>query len=563
MRPTILIGCLISLTQLWSAQLYSASVDDPVLLSAKNALANGQAIAALQLLQGHRAGAIPGQVTLLRAQALLALGRASEAQAAIGPHDQIAWARWPERWRSAAAAVLGEAYALEGQSEAARLWLAQALTKPGVEVAVDRILLLYAETLVICGEVTQAERVAHALWRDWPRSAYRARAGVLEARLLAEQQPDQARMLLAGVRSLDALDSQTHLAASELLCRLLLEKQSAQCLMVAEQAIAVLGEVGTLPMWRALAMVNLDAQVGLAAIEALPEVMRQTPTVQAALIQLQQVRTDAALSDAAGIKARAQVAIDLRQPQEAALLLHPLAAQDSAALIMLASIPQQALDAYVNTPAMRDPMAAQVVGITFAQRGDLNKAWPLLQFALTDRAMKRTNAQQASLWYWSALAAEKYAPKLVSDLRQNLLNIPGVGLEIGLTWCAEAQRREHQGAGERAALALPTNHPWHPSATWRAAKTYLDVDQPETREKALALLLAASAVGDSEDHRRCRFYLAQLYERIQKPQEARQMVDSLRAGASREQAERLDLLAARLRLAISLEVQSDPLDAEN
>ena len=41
------------------------------------------------------------------------------------------------------------------------------------------------------------------------------------------------------------------------------------------------------------------------------------------------------------------------------------------------------------------------------------------------------------------------------------------------------------------------------------------------------------------------------------------MVDSLRAGASREQAERLDLLAARLRLAISLEVQSDPLDAEN
>jgi tetratricopeptide (TPR) repeat protein len=544
---------------------------DPVIQSVQKALANGQAVAALQLLADHRDVNKPGQICVLRAQALLAIGRTSEALACIGLPDQTAWARWPERWRTSAAAVLGEAYALEGKYDVARQWLARALTKPGLEVVVDRLLLLYAETLVQCGENSQAERVAHALWRDWPRSPYRARAGLLEARLLAEQQPAQARMILAGVRSLDALDPQTHLAAAELLCKLLLDKQPAQCLAVADQTISAIGAIGSLPIWRVLAIVQLDAQAGMHAIESLPDEQRQSPTVQAVFRQLQQARTNAALSDSARSLTRAQTAIDLGQPQEAAVLLMPLAQQNAAALILLASIPRQPLNDYIDSSAIRDPLAAQAVGIALAQRGDLIKAWPLLQRAITGDLTRFTLTQQASLWYWCAQAAEPHDPQQAAKMQQRLLALPGVGLELGLAWCAEAQRRERQGleaeqirtAWERAAITLPTNHPWHPSATWRAVKLYLDVDQSETRERALSLLLPASAVGDSEDHRRCRFYLAQLYERQQKPQEARQLLDSLRVGASPEQTERLDRLAARLRLAISLEVESDPLDAEN
>jgi hypothetical protein len=253
-------------------------------------------------------------------------------------------------------------------------------------------------------------------------------------------------------------------------------------------------------------------------------------------------------------------------------LLLPLAAHEPAALMVLASIPGQALEPYIETPAIQDPLTAQTVGVVFAQQGKLKQAWPLLQAALVDKTpVNRTPEQNASLWYWSIMVAEQMAPARVPALREKILSLAGHGLEIGLAWSAEAQRLEQlqappaaiRSAWERAARALPTSHPWHPAAAWRAAKPLLESTQQHELELARDLLLPATSVGDSEDHRRCRFYLAQLYQRLGKPQEAWQLVDSLRSGANLEQSERLERLSHLLRMAISSQVESDPLDAEN
>jgi hypothetical protein len=326
-------------------------------------LSHGQAVAAYQLLQEHADKAQPSRACLLRAQALLAMGRTQEAAASLGVVDKTTLNQWPQHLQGAVAAVLGEAFAIQQQPLPASQWLTLALKQPSTEVAVDRLLLLLAETLVTNNQRAQAEQITHALWRDWPRSPYRARAGLLEARLLAERSPDQARSILAGVRAVDHLDPHTHLAAAELLCRLLLEKQPTQCLGVAEQAMAVLGEVGSLLMWRAMAMVALDPQAGLVAIQALPKELQETPAVMATRARIQQLALASQQLDAPQTIARARAEIAFGRPQAAVTLLLPLAAHEPAALMVLASIPGQALEPYIETPAIQDPLTAQTVGV--------------------------------------------------------------------------------------------------------------------------------------------------------------------------------------------------------
>jgi hypothetical protein len=531
---------------------------DPVLAAAVRALDAGQPVSALGLLRDHPGLARPGAARLAQARAMAALGRHAEAARQLQVADPAALGAWPELLRGEVAALLGEASAAAGDALAARAWLELACRHVGEGLAVDRVLVLLAELCDRTGDQAAAQRYAHVVWRDWPRSPLRARAGLIEARLLAARAPDQARALLAGVRAMDGVEESTRVAAAELLCRLLLPTRPGPCLVVAEQELRTAREPGQLPLYRALALAAFDPVEGAAALQRLPPVLAGDPAARAAL---QRLALGSGTSDDRPQRIeRARAELELGRLAEARAMLEPLAASEPLALALLAEIPGVPLDGFLASAAIADATAATAVGIAFARRGEHSRAWPLLQRVLGGAAA----TPSASLLFWGARAARQQAPAEAQRLASRLLALDEPGIETGLAWAEEAQRLEHEDAGadraraawERAARALPNDHAWHAAATWRAAKPL--VESASGLDRARALLERVEVSAQSQDHLRCRFLLAQVHERGGRGAEALEIIQSLRQRADAAQAEKLQRMEERLRAAVASEPPPGP-----
>jgi tetratricopeptide (TPR) repeat protein len=544
----------------------AADERDAVIAAAEKALAAGQPVAALQVLSGHPASASPGKVRLIEARALLSLGRHQEAAARLALASGAVDA-WPEPLRAAACALAGEIALAGGDLIQARPHLERALRLRGEGVALDRTMVLLAECCERQGDVATALRYAHAVWRDWSRSPQRGRAGVLEARLIAQARPDDARAVLAGVRVLDQADPGTRLAAAELLCHLLLPTRPGQCLVVAEQDLRRLPSSGRLPIYRALALAALDAREGLTALMALPGPLREEPAVVATIARLNALPA-AQVEDLELRIERARAEIELGRAPEARPMLEPLAASHPSALILLATIEGVPLERWLEAPAMSDHGARAAVGIAFSRRADHGRAWPLLRPLVTPTVRAIDGVAPASLLYWAAISAQQTAPEQSAQLTTALLALDSHTLESGLAWAIEAQRRERaalpaeavRAAWERAGTDLPADHPWQPIAILRAARPLME--QENGLERAMRLLERVVDPG-SADRQRCRFLLAQVYERLSRVPQALQVLDELHGRADGEQAEKLARMRARLALSGASEVQPRPLDAEN
>lgn len=545
----------------------AAESDDALLAAAAKALAQGQAVAALQVLSQHPARESFGPVRVVEARAMLALGRPVDAASRVGLARPADLERWPDQMRGGVAALNGEIALASGGLVLARGYLELALRqRSGAEL--DRTLVLLAELCERQGDLPASERYAHLVWRDWPRSPYRARAGVLEARVIAPQRPDDARALLAGVRVQEHVDPGTRLSAAELLCHLLLAGKPGQCLVVAEQELARLPSPGRLPLYRALALVALDPAEGLVAIARLDPALRQDPAAQATEARLRASPAQVQQASTQRIE-RARVELELGRMEQARTMLEPLVGEHPAALILFTTIPGVQLDAWLQSPSMRDPTARVAVAIALARRGDRARAWPLFAPTLADEMAQNVGVDRASVWYWAARSAPAEQAASAEALRQRLLALAGEGVEIGLTWADEAQRRERLGvpaedvrqAWERAGVALPRDHVWQPVALLRAARPL--VADGKDLPAAQALLERVVVESGDEERRRCRFLLAQVYERQKRPDLALRIVEELRPFAAVDQAEKLERMRERLQLAVATEVQSRPLDAEN
>ncbi len=538
---------------IFALPMAAAEGDDPVITAAQKALAAGQPLAALQVLHEHAQQDQRSLARLIQVRAMVALGRHQEAQQRLGVQTIEQLREWPERLHAAVAALMGEIVLANGEIAVARSWLEQALRTSSEGVEIDRTLVLLAECCERLGDHAVAQRYAHVVWRDWTRSPYRARAGVLEARLCAENQPDQARTLLAGVRSLDAVEPGTRMIAAELLCRLLLASKPGQALVVAEQEMQRLPKmVGRLPLYRALALVALEPLEGQAAIEQLDPPLINDPAAQSALLRVRSLSSNRAPQDQALRIERARVEWELGRPQQARVILEPLAATEPAALMILAAMGDVPLGTWLAAPAMADANAHASVAMALSRRGDHGRAWPLFLPLINREKPMISQVSQASILYWAAQSAQQRAPEHMADLVSRILELNDRGVEIGITWANEAQRREGSGASltavreawERAAQALPVEHAWHPLATLNAVRPLLEAGQE--LEKAMRLLERESGIATSADQQRCRFLLAQTYERLNRRAQAVQVIDELRQHATAEQLEKLDRMAIRL-----------------
>jgi hypothetical protein len=223
----------------------------------------------------------------------------------------------------------------------------------------------------------------------------------------------------------------------------------------------------------------------------------------------------------------------------------------------------------MNAPSMQDATARLAVAIAFARRGDQARAWALFAPLLAGDLEQNHGVERASVLFWAARSVPSAQAPVAVGLRQQLLALPGAGIEIGLAWAEEAQRREQAGASahevqmawERSGLALPKTHAWQPTALLRAAR--LLITQDTQWASAMKLLEEVEAEGEGEDRRRCRFLLSQAYEHLARPAQALQIIDELRPTASADQREKLDRMRLRLAQATMTEVQPGPLDAEN
>lgn len=560
-------GAVLLVSIVCGSHLTAADDRDAAIQAAIKALDSGQAVAALQVLHGHPSAEMPGKVRLIQARALLALGRHQDAAVRLGLSNVEQLDSWPDSLRAAASAVAGEINLASGALEVARPHLERALRLRGEGVAVDRTMVLLAECSERQGDTATALRYAHAVWRDWARSPERGRAGVIEARLTAKEHPDQARSVLAGVRVLDQSDPTTRLAAAELLCHLLLPTRPGQCLVVAEQDMLRLSMHGRLPMYRALALAALDPREGLAALLALPESLRSESAVLSAINRLQAL--PAAQADDVALRIeRARAEIELGRASAARAMLEPLAATQPAALILLATIDGVALERWLEVPAMSEPSVRAALGIALSRRGDHARAWPLLMPLVVPTVQSIDGMTSASLLYWSVTSAQRVAPEQVARLSAAMLALDSHTIENGLAWALEAQRREQvaapadaiHAAWERAAEDLPANHPWQTIAILRAARPL--IEGGGNLERAMGLL---ERVGNStsDEQRRCRFLLAQVYERLGRIAQALQVIDELQAQADAEQLQKLARMRARLTSSGTSEVQPRPLDAEN
>ena len=110
-------------------------------------------------------------------------------------------------------------------------------------------------------------------------------------------------------------------------------------------------------------------------------------------------------------------------------------------------------------------------------------------------------------------------------------------------------------------MALPSGHPWQSVAALRATRAL--IESGEGYEQTIRILERIPTPATDEDQRRCRFLLAQVYERLGRVGAALQVIAELRPTATPEQGEKLDRMRVRLEAARASEVQKGPLDAEN
>jgi hypothetical protein len=457
--------------------------EDPALSAAQEALEAGLPAQSIQLLRGHPGLAHAGAERLMLARAYLALGRGPDALQSLGATADPAWSdAWPPISRGAAQQCAGEAMILLGDEQGARASLDRACRTGSV--AVDRCLALLAELCQKSGDLTAARDYARVLWQEWPRSPYRGHGGMILASLLASQAPDQAQVVLAGVRIADNLSPSDRLSAAELLCSLLLEHHPGDCLVVAEQESRRLtaspagSSTGTLPLFRALALSVLEPHEGMRALSTLSESLRATPAAQAMVERLRSAPVAGPNPDLVIERARAEA--QLGRVDTARSLLVPLAAEHPPALVALAALPGGDLSQFISSPSTHNPAASLALGraLVIADRSALG--WPLLAQALAQRdAGKAAELSIPALLYWCERAAKTADPGAVPALRQRLLALDEPGQETGLAWCDEAERRSQEGgdaeaAWERAAKLLPPEHPWAPAAAWRAARSLLE-----------------------------------------------------------------------------------------
>ncbi|HYE05364.1 MAG TPA: hypothetical protein VEL07_07520 [Planctomycetota bacterium] len=513
--------------------------DEASLAAARRALGAHEPAQALALLGDLGGDGVPGEAQVLAARCRIALGDAAGARAVIG--DDLA--RMPAVWRGAAALVLAEAALAVGDDAGGFARLAEAIAAGPPSADIDRTLALYAETGLRLDARDEATRAAEILWRR-PGGALRARAGLLLARLASAHDASAARAHLAAVCALPDLTADERLTATTMLCRALLPDRPGACLVAAQRELKRGGEVGELPLCRALALALLDPNEGAAALAALPEALAQRPAALAAAAALTKALAAGRVADRAQTIERAAAALELEDWAAARALLEPIAADDGTALALLARVPGFTPSAWLGGAAADDPRAALAVGRAFLVAGDARRAWSLVQRALTE---PDPTAHAAALTL-AISAARTVAPEAVSDLRARLLALDVHTGDTGLAWCEEAQRLERMGtdataAWRRAAADLAPDHPWRPAAAWRAARDLLIAGE----HRAAADLLATYAGSDGEDDvRRCRFYLLQAWERMGNTAPALELARALMAVASPEQRIRLGIIESRL-----------------
>ena len=524
--------------------LAAGAAEDAVLSAARAALANGQPAQVPTLLRAHPGLAAPGVARVLLARARLALGDPAGALTALDLDGDDRLAAWPSGARGEAAQAAALARVAGGQDSEARRLLAIALADGRGED--PTCLLLAAELAAAAADPAQAARLAGMAWNRRPRVASAAPAGLLLARLAADEA--QARTLLAEVRALPGLGAADRLAAAELLCRVLLRHEPGACLVVAEQDLArPRALAGQLPLLRALALAALDPADGLAALNALPPALAGDPAALATAARLRGEVAGGQRADLGQRLERARAAAEMTRWDEVRALVGDAAAREPAALALLARLPDADLRALSRLPPATDPTAAVALGAAFVARGESAAAWAALAPALS--VLDAGGPATASILHWAIAAATRAAPARVAQLEQRLRDLPGAGVEIGEAWGREAERQiaidmPAGAAWLRTAQALPEAHPWRWPAAAQAARAALDGDGDLA---AVAIVLAGALEGEADAERlRCRFLLAQIEARRGHSAEARRIAESLRAHAEAEQAERLERFLAAL-----------------
>jgi len=527
-----------------------AMAEDVALTATRTALTAGQPAEAATVLQ---AASESPEKRLLAAEVALALGHASDALAGLGISDpadpQRGLARWPAELQGEVAQVAAEALLAETSPVPAVPWLQSALSLGGEHVEVDRCLALYLDAQLQEGHDAAAVRAAEQLWEDWPRSPYRAHGGLVLAHAWAETRITPAREILASIRVDPQVPIAIHLAAAEQLCAILARIHPGQCWVVADQecAYAVAHHVppGRLALWRALSLASIDPPAGAAALRALPADLAREPAAVQALVQ-------ASASQEISVAMRCEGALSLQargRTAEARAQLEPLAAQDDLALVTLLSLPGVDPLAWCTVPAAARPRAAVALAAELMAAKHAPEAWTVVQRALPATPSGTLPPVTLGLVYWASQCAPQAAQR---EFWQALLLVQprqGPSLELGLAWCAEAQRREAlpadaTAAWQAAAATLPEDHPYFPEACDRAASGLAAAGD---EQGALRLLQGPAAWGgDDPAHWRCRFLLAQLAGRLGQVPQALEAARSLLHRGNAEQQQRLEALIHQL-----------------
>jgi len=554
MNGTVAGSCMRgALVGAWLAVLglaASATAEEAALTATRTALAAGQPAEAATVLQS--AGESP-EKRLLAARVALALGHASDALAGLGISDPAdpggALARWPAELQGEVSQVAAEALLAETSPVPAVAWLQSALALGGEHVEVDRCLALYLDAQLQEGHDAEAVRTAEKLWQGWPRSPYRAHGGLVLAHAWAETRVTPAREILASIRVDPQVPTGIHLAAAEELCAILLRIHPGQCWVVADEecayAVAHHAPPGRLLLWRVLSLAQLDPPAGAAALRALPPQWASEPAAVQALAQ-------ASASQAVSVAMRCEVALSLAargRSAEARAQLEPLAAQDELALVTLLGLPGVDPLAWCAVPAAARPGAAVALAAALMADGHPQQAWPVVQRVLPAATSGTLPPLMLSVVYWASVAAPqaqeraRWEAVLLAQPRQ------GPRLELGLAWCAEAQRLMAQGADATpawlaAAGTLPEDHPYFPVASFAAASGLAAAGD---EAGALRLLQGSAAWGgDDTAHLRCRFLLAQLAGRLGEVPAALEAARSLLRQGNAVQQQRLEALIHQL-----------------
>ncbi|MHC5067802.1 MAG: hypothetical protein ACYTF0_04355 [Planctomycetota bacterium] len=434
-----------------------AAVEAPLVAAARASLEAGDGEQAWALLHDD-----PLRLTTARGlwvDVLLDLGRWSEAATALGGEEPVA--SWPGHERAWRWHQLAQCRLALGEAEAAVAAAAAALAGDVGALAIDRCLWTLAQACVAAGRVQPARQAAERLWTGWPRSPLRLRAGVLCARLLAEEDPRRARQVLTEV--LVRADGADRLQAGEALCLLLLAA----------------GRQADARRWFADLSAEAPAEwrERLAALIAAVDQVALTRTAPATVVERLLAGEVVPLAAASSV-----VEVIVRGGLDGALAAEAL----------------ERLDDFV--PDREELALVRNSHPQLLARG---------LYALAHGAQHSGR---------SALAAAALA-----ELRASADS--GVEVGYAWMALATASEHEvARAAWARAAAALPVDHPQHALAARSAARPLLAEVPPGVRltgpaadaqaaalAEACAILATAAWAGEDERHHACRYLLAQAF----------------------------------------------------